>query len=79
MGILRIVLSVIFVLVCVGAVILVLSQEGKSQGLGAIAGGSESYWGKNKGRSLEGRKVKLTIILAVAFFLLAIILNLNFG
>lgn len=78
MGILRTILTIIFVIVCVVAVILVLAQEGKSAGLGAIAGAAETYWGKNKGRSMEGNLVKGTIALAVAFFVLAIILNLNF-
>ena len=52
-------------------------QEGKAAGLGAISGAAETYWGKNKGRSMEGRMVKFTKILAVSFFLLAVILNLN--
>ena len=78
MAILRTILTVIFVLVCIAAVILVLLQEGRSAGLGAIAGGAETYWGKNKGRSMEGILVKGTIGLAVLFFVLAIILNLNF-
>ena len=78
MAILRPILTIVFVLVCVVSVILVLLQEGKSAGLGAIAGAAESYWGKNKGRSMEGNLVKGTIALAVAFFVLAIILNLNF-
>ena len=78
MAILRTILTVIFVLVCIAAVILVLLQEGRSAGLGAIAGGAETYWGKNKGRSMEGKLVKGTIGLAVLFFVLAIILNLNF-
>ena len=78
MDILRTILTIIFVLVCVVSVILVLLQEGKSAGLGAIAGAAESYWGKNKGRSMEGNLVKGTIALAVAFFVLAIILNLGF-
>ena len=78
MGILRTILTIICVLVCVVSVILVLLQEGKSAGLGAIAGAAESYWGKNKGRSMEGNLVKGTIALAVAFFVLAIILNLGF-
>ena len=53
MEILRYILMGIFVLLCIVATVLVLLQEGKSQGLGAIAGGSESYWGRNKGRSME--------------------------
>ena len=77
MAILRTILTVIFVLVCIAAVILVLLQEGRSAGLGAIAGGAETYWGKNKGRSMEGMLVKLTKILAVAFILFAVVLNLN--
>ena len=73
----RIFLTVIFVLVCIATVILVLLQEGKNAGLGAIAG-ADSYWSKNKGRSMEGKLVKITTGLCVAFFVLAIILNLNF-
>ena len=71
------VLMVLFVLVCIIATVLVLMQEGRSQGLGAIAGAAETYWGKNKGRSMEGNLVKWTKILAVVFFLLAIVLNLD--
>ena len=77
MTILKYVLMVLFVLVCIIATILVLMQEGRSQGLGAIAGAAETYWGKNKGRSMEGNLVKWTKILAVVFFLLAIVLNLD--
>ena len=77
MTILKDVLMVLFVLVCIIATVLVLMQEGRSQGLGAIAGAAETYWGKNKGRSMEGNLVKWTKILTVVFFLLAIVLNLD--
>ena len=77
MEILRYILMGIFVLLCIVATVLVLIQEGKSQGLGAIAGGSESYWGRNKGRSMEGNLEKWTKILMVVFFVLAIVLNLS--
>ena len=77
MTILKYVLMVLFVLVCIIATVLVLMQEGRSQGLGAIAGAAETYWGKNKGRSMEGNLVKWTKILTVVFFLLAIVLNLG--
>ena len=77
MTILKYVLMVLFVLVCIIATVLVLMQEGRSQGLGAIAGAAETYWGKNKGRSMEGNPVKWTKILTVVFFLLAIVLNLD--
>ena len=77
MEILRYILMGIFVLLCIVATVLVLLQEGRSQGLGAIAGAAETYWGKNKGRSMEGNLVKWTKILTVVFFLLAIVLNLD--
>lgn len=77
MGILRIILTVIFIIVCLALTVLVLMQEGKSAGLGVISGAAETYWGKNKGRSMEGLLVRLTKILAVLFIGLAIILNLN--
>ena len=75
--ILRYILMGMFVLVCIVATVLVLLQEGRSQGLGAIAGAAESYWGKNKGRSMEGNLEKWTKILMVVFFVLAVILNLS--
>ena len=45
MGILRIVLTLIFIFVCLALVVLVLMQEGKSAGLGSISGAAETYWG----------------------------------
>lgn len=77
MGALRIVLTIIFIIVCVALATIVLLQEGKSAGLGAISGAAETYWGKNKGRSMEGKLVKITRYLAIAFIVLAVILNLN--
>ena len=77
MGALRITLTVIFIIVCIALVILVLMQEGKTAGLGAVSGAAETYWGKNKGRSMESKLVKVTTGLAVVFLLLVVILNLN--
>ena len=74
---LRVVIKIIFILVCVALTVLVLMQEGKSAGLGSISGAAETYWGRNKGRSMEGMLVKITKILAVFFMLLAVVLNLN--
>ncbi|MBQ6695688.1 MAG: preprotein translocase subunit SecG [Lachnospiraceae bacterium] len=77
MGAIRVILTILFIIVCIAITVLVLMQEGKSAGLGAISGAAETYWGKNKGRSMEGMLVKLTKICAVLFIALAIILNLN--
>ena len=77
MAALKIVLTILFIVVCIALVVLVLMQEGKSAGLGAISGAAETYWGKNKGRSMEGMLVKITKILAVLFMVLAVVLNLS--
>lgn len=78
MGALKIILTVLFVIVSIALTVLVLMQEGKTQGLGVISGAAESYWGKNKGRSMEGKLVKITKWLAVAFIVLACVLNIKF-
>ena len=78
MEILRIILTVIFIVMCIALTVLVLMQEGKDAGLGAIAGGAETYWGKNKGRSMEGKLEKITKVMIVLFFVLSIVLNMKF-
>ena len=77
MEILRIVLTVLFVIDCIGLTVIILMQEGKSQGLGTIAGMADTYWGRNKGRSMEGALVKSTKFLAILFLVLAAVLNLK--
>ena len=77
MEILRIILTVIFIVMCIALTVLVLMQEGKDAGLGSIAGGAETYWGKNKGRSMEGLLVKITKWLAIGFMVVAVILNIT--
>ena len=74
----KMILSVIFVIICVALTIIVLLQEGKSAGLsGSVGGMAESYWGKNKGRSMEGKLEKFTKFAAIAWLVIALILNLK--
>lgn len=77
MEILKIILTIIFVIDCIALSAIILLQEGKSAGLGTISGAAESYWGQNKGRSMEGALVKSTKFLAILFLLLAVVLNLK--
>ena len=44
MEILKAILTVIFVIDCIVLTVIVLMQEGKQQGLGAIEGASDTYW-----------------------------------
>ncbi len=76
---LKTVLDIIFVIVCIALTIIVLMQEGKSAGLtGSISGMADTYWGKNKGRSIEGTLEKITKVLAVLLIVLAALLNSKF-
>lgn len=77
MAVLKTIITIVFIFVCVALVVVVLMQEGKSAGLGSISGAAETYWGRNKGRSMEGLLVKITKVLAVLFMVLAAVLNLN--
>lgn len=53
----------------------ILLQSGKSAGMsGEIAGGAESLWGRNKGRSFEGKLEKLTTVSAIIFVVASLIL-----
>ena len=72
------ILLLVYILVCCVLTVIVLMQEGKQAGLtGAISGAAETYWGKNKGRSMEGGLELATRILAVVFVVLSLILNLK--
>ena len=77
MEILKTVLMILLAIDWIALTIVVLLQEGKSAGLGTIGGMADSYWGQNKGRSMEGTLVKVTRVLAVLFILLALALNLK--
>jgi preprotein translocase subunit SecG len=77
MDILRIIVTILYVIICIALVVVVLMQEGKSAGLsGSINGMADTYWGRNKGRSMEGALVKFTKYLAIGFIILSVVLNL---
>lgn len=78
MDTLKLVVEIVYILVCIALTFIVLRQEGKDAGLsGALTGASDTYWAKNKGRSAEGNLAKATKILAAAFMLLSVFLCLK--
>ena len=77
MTVLNTILTVVFIILSIVITVIILMQEGKSAGLGAIAGAAETYWGRNKGRSMEGMRVKLTRVAVILFLVLAMVLNLG--
>jgi preprotein translocase subunit SecG len=77
MSVIRWIMTIAIIAVSIVMTVVILMQEGRSQGLGAISGAAETYWGKNKGRSMEGFLEKFTTGLVIAFFVLAILLNMQ--
>ena len=78
MAIVKGIICFLFIVISLFLTVVILMQEGKHNGLGSIGGGSDSYWKKNRGRSMEGALVKITKYLAIAFIVLAVILNFGF-
>lgn len=77
MGALRVIITILYALICVALIVVVIMQEGKQAGLGSISGIADTYWGKNKGRSVEGKLELITKVLAAAFIVFSLILNMN--
>lgn len=77
MAVHEIILGIVLILLSVAIIVLVLLQESKSAGLsGAIAGGAETFFGKNKSRTMESKLVLITKIIAISFFVLALVATL---
>ena len=77
MAALKTILTVILIIICIALTVVVLMQEGKQQGLGSIGGMADSYWGKNKGRSMEGILVKATTVMVVLFMVISAVLSIG--
>ncbi|SDD51569.1 preprotein translocase subunit SecG [Paenibacillus sp. UNCCL117] len=70
----EIALKIVLVIASIGLILAVLLQPGKSAGLsGAISGGAEHLFGKQKARGMELFLQRLTMVLAVIFFILTIV------
>jgi preprotein translocase subunit SecG len=74
--VIQIILNVLHVLISIAIMILVLSQQGKQPGMsGAIAGGAETFFGKNKARTVDAMLKRITAGLAISFLLTSVILQ----
>lgn len=68
------IIEVLYIIICIAIIVVVLMQEGKNSGLGAVSGAADTYWSKNKGRSAEGNLVKITTVLGTLFIVLSLVL-----
>lgn len=76
MNIIAIVIASVDILICVALVLLVILQEGNDKGMGVIGGGADTFFGKEKGRSIDSTLKKITTALAILFAVLTVILYL---
>ncbi len=73
---LKVVLTVLHLIIAFGLMAVVLFQSSKSEGLsGSIAGGAETFFGKNKGKTMDGVLAKLTVVLAILFVITSVSLS----
>ncbi len=75
--ILKIALTIVQLILSVALVCIVMFQQGRSQGLGAIAGAGDTFLSKNKSKSLDATLAKLTTVIAAVFIVITLVLNLN--
>lgn len=75
MGALQLIFGSIFLIFCLAIIIVVLLQEGHEQSLGTITGGADTFFAKNKARSIDAFLARWTKVIAIVFFLLDIAMN----
>ncbi|MFI3324834.1 MAG: preprotein translocase subunit SecG [Clostridia bacterium] len=75
MTIIEIILGIFLIIFALGLIAAVLLQEGHQKNVGSVMGGAETFFSKNKARSIEGKLERLTKFIAYGFFGLVVIIN----
>ena len=75
MGVLGIVLGVVLGIVSTAIIVVIILQEGNQQGIGVVTGAADSYFSKNKARSIDAFLSRWTKVFAAVFVLFVIALN----
>jgi len=70
----EVILNVLMVIAALIMIVTVLLQSSESDGMGALTGGSETFFGKNKNATLEGKMAMATKISAAVFVVLAVVM-----
>ena len=76
MSIFLVILSLVYITGCIGLITIILLQKKKSSGMGSLSGmgGVQTYWDKNKGRSMDGMLEKYSKIGGVLLFIFTILM-----
>ena len=76
MGVAEVIFGIILILFSIGIIIIVLLQEGSQQNMGAVTGGADTFFSKNKARSIDAFLARWTKFIAVGFFVDVIVINI---
>ncbi len=68
----QIVVGILMIVVSIIIIAVVLLQQGRRTGIGAISGGADTFFSKNKARDIDAMVAKITKFVAIAFFVIAI-------
>ena len=69
------ILVILHLIVAIALIAIVLMQSGKSAGLsGSIAGGAETFFGKNKGKTIDAILSKVTAAAAIVFLVTSLLI-----
>lgn len=72
---LQVIFGIILIVFSIAIVFVVILQQGNQQNVGAISGGADTFFSKNKARSIDAFLSKWTKIIAIGFFVLVIAIN----
>ena len=75
MGVWSIVLGSVLIVAAIAIIFVIILQQGNQQGLGVVTGAADSYFSKNKARSIDAKLARLTKFFAAGFILFVIALN----
>ena len=76
MGALEYVFGAVFLLFSLGIIVIVLLQEGHQKNIGVVTGGADTFFSKNKARSIDAFLARWTKVISIGFFLLVIVINI---
>lgn len=68
-------IGAVTLIAAIALVIVVILQEGNSQGVGVVSGGADTFFAKNKARSIDAFLSRWTKYFAIVFFVLVLAMN----
>lgn len=74
----KLALAIVQIVLSIALVCIVIFQQGRSQGLGAISGAADTFLSKNKSSSIDATLGKITTVIAALFIIITLVLNLGF-